>query len=440
MRDGMEAAGVGFDGRSSVVARTESAAPARRAMAQLIPEFPGQTHIFFWREIQALAKLGVECSLVSTSRPAASIVCHDWSREAMARTKYLFPPSAGDLLAAAREMVRSGPAAWWRCTGVVLGNGVGGVRERVKLVGLMVMGARLSALSRTQGWTHVHAQSCGDSAYIAVFASMLGRVTYSMNLHGAIEYFGLGQAIKWEHAAFAAAVTQVLKDDVLARVPTARSEKIDLAPMGADLSVFEKTRPYEARRGDEPIRLVTCSRLHQGKGQQDVIRAVALLRDRGVPVRFTILGEGPARAMLTALIAELGLGELVTLKGAVPERSVREALEGSHIFCLASHEEALGVATMEAMAMGLPVVVSRVGGVHELVRDGVDGVMVPPENPSAIAEAIERVGRDAALAARMGASGCERVHTMFGSDRSARVIESRLSALERASSNGGRHG
>jgi len=416
-------------------ARGAGAARTPRVMAQLIPEFPGQTHIFFWREIQALAKLGVECALVSTSRAPASIVCHDWSREAMARTKYLFPPSARDLLRAAWEMLVAGPASWWRCLGVLLASGVGGVRQRVKLVGLMVMGARLSALAKEQGWSHVHAQSCGDSAYIAVFASLLGRVSYSMNLHGAIEYFGLGQSIKWKHAAFAAAVTQVLKDDVLSRVSTASGERIDLAPMGADLAVFEKTRPYVARRGDDPIRLVSCSRLHQGKGQQDAIRAVAILRDRGVLVRFTLLGEGPARGMLTALIAELGLGDVVTLVGAVPERAVREALENSHIFCLASHEEALGVATMEAMAMGLPVVVSKVGGVHELVRDGVDGIMVPPQNPGALADAIEQVGRDASMAARMGASGCERVHAMFGSDRSARVIEARLSELERAASN-----
>lgn len=415
-------------------------------MAQLIPEFPGQTHIFFWREIQALAKLRVDCALVSTSRPAASIVCHDWSREAMARTRYLFPPSVGDLMSAAWEAVSAGPGAWRRCLGVVCGRGVGGLRERAKLVGLMVMGARLSAIAKEQGWSHVHSQSCGDSAYIAVFASMLGRVTYSMNLHGAIEYFGRGQEIKWKHAAFAAAVTQTLKDDVLKRVASAVAERIDLAPMGVDLSVFERTRPYEPRRvggeGEpaEPIRLVTCSRLHRGKGQQDVIRAVALLRDRGVPVRFTILGEGPARDLLTALIVELGLDEQVTLMGAVPERAVREALEGSHVFCLASHEEALGVATMEAMAMGLPVVVTRVGGVHELVRDGVDGSMIPPENPGAIADAIEAVGRDGVRAAEMGASGCERVRTMFGSDRSARVIESRLSGLGRSTSNGDQHG
>lgn len=418
--------------------------PPRRRMAQLIPEFPGQTHIFFWREIQALAAFGVDCTLVSTSRPSASIVCHDWSREAMTRTTYLFPPNAPDLWSASREMLTAGPKAWKRCLGVLIARGVGGVRERAKLVGLMVMGARLAALARAQGWSHVHSQSCGDSAYIAVFASMLGRVTYSMNLHGAVEYFGLGQDIKWAHAAFAAAVTQTLKDDVLRRVSTAVAERIDLAPMGVDLSVFERTKPYEPAGMEmtgetaEPVRLVTCSRLHVGKGQQDVIRAVAILRDRGVPVRFTILGEGPARELLTALIVELGLEAQVTLMGAVPERSVREALENSHVFCLASHEEALGVATMEAMAMGIPVVVSKVGGVHELVRDGVDGVMVPPERPDAIADAIEVIARDAPRAARMGASGRDRVHTMFGSDRSARVIEARLRQVHGSAMKGSR--
>ncbi len=403
--------------------------PDRVRMAQLIPEFPGQTHIFFWREIAELKRLGVDCELVSTSRPDASIVCHDWSREAMARTTYLFPPGVGDALRAAWAFVSAGPAGWLRCASVLAGRGVGGVRERVKLVGLLVMGARLAALSRAQGWSHVHAQSCGDSAYIAVFASMLGRITYSMNLNSAIVYSGLGQGIKWGRAAFAAAVTETLKKDVLARVSTAVADRIDVAPMGVDLAVFERATPYRARREGEPIRVVTCSRLHVGKGQQDVIRAVRVLRDRGVSVHFTIVGEGGARALLEALIVELDLGEHVTLVGAMPERRVREALEAAHVFCLASHEEALGVATMEAMAMGLPVVVTRVGGVHELVRDGVDGVMVEKENPAAIAEAIEAIGRDPTRAANMGESGRVRVRAMFGSDRSARVIEARLRRL-----------
>ena len=85
----------------------------------LIPEFPGQTHIFFWREMRALQALGVEVETVSTRRPPAGIVCHAWSKEAMDRTHYLFPPSPVALVRSLATMAMSGPRAWGRCLSTI---------------------------------------------------------------------------------------------------------------------------------------------------------------------------------------------------------------------------------------------------------------------------------------------------------------------------------
>jgi glycosyltransferase involved in cell wall biosynthesis len=119
----------------------------------------------------------------------------------------------------------------------------------------------------------------------------------------------------------------------------------------------------------------------------------------------------------------------VTLLGALPEVRVREELERAHVFALASHQEALGVATMEAMAMELPVVVSRVGGVPELVRQGVDGLLVPAQDPSALAAAITTVLTDPELATALGRSGAVRVRESFHSGVSAQRLAERLGAL-----------
>src|SRR5690349_9381553 len=89
-------------------------APKAMRIGYLIPEFPGQTHIFFWREMRELAGLGVHADLVSTRRPHPSIVCHQWSREAMAHTAYLFPPGPLELAGALAVMVAAGPRAWAR--------------------------------------------------------------------------------------------------------------------------------------------------------------------------------------------------------------------------------------------------------------------------------------------------------------------------------------
>jgi len=91
----------------------------------LVPEFPGQTHAFFWREIRALEGLGIHADLVSTRRPDPGIVCHEWSREAMARTTYLYPPGLSGLGSAARHMARHASGVG-RCVRAARGIGLAG--------------------------------------------------------------------------------------------------------------------------------------------------------------------------------------------------------------------------------------------------------------------------------------------------------------------------
>src|SRR5262245_10166924 len=114
-----------------------------KRLGYLVPEFPGQTHIFFWRELQSLAELGVECDLVSTRKPSKKIISHEWSQQAMARTTYLSSMAFGDLLASGWEIVRHGPLGWWRVLSAVLRAEVPGMKKRLRLFGLAVAGARL---------------------------------------------------------------------------------------------------------------------------------------------------------------------------------------------------------------------------------------------------------------------------------------------------------
>ena len=81
-----------------------------------IPEFPGQTHIFFWREMQALREIGVEPAVVSTRLPDRSLISHPWAAEAQRDTEYLFPPRARNVLGAVWTLLRAGPRGWWRAT------------------------------------------------------------------------------------------------------------------------------------------------------------------------------------------------------------------------------------------------------------------------------------------------------------------------------------
>lgn len=198
--------------------------------------------------------------------------------------------------------------------------------------------------------------------------------------------------------------------------------------MGVDLDRFKRDAPYIPWADETaPLKLASCGRLNLGKGHQDIIAAVAILREQGMNAVLRICGEDDEggdgyRRILEKQISELGLQAVVTLLGAVDESAVRQELANAHVFVLASHEEAIGVAYMEAMAMGVPVIGSRVGGVPDLITDGQDGLLIQPSCPSEIASAIAKVAHEPAFAERMAQRARTTVEQRFGSERSAQAV------------------
>jgi glycosyltransferase involved in cell wall biosynthesis len=116
------------------------------------------------------------------------------------------------------------------------------------------------------------------------------------------------------------------------------------------------------------------------------------------------------------------LNDTVNLLGAVSEEKIRTYLEQANIFVLASLDEGISVAIMEAMAMELPIVVTNVGGVKELVDDQVNGILVEPENPLLLATTILSVLQDQELSIRLGKAAREKIVNEFDSSRSARML------------------
>lgn len=144
----------------------------------------------------------------------------------------------------------------------------------------------------------------------------------------------------------------------------------------------------------------TIAQLRPGKGHGTLLRALALLRDRGIDVGLLVVGDGPERAALEREIAQLGLEDRVHLAGQVAD--VRPQLAAMRLFVLASLAETFSNAALEAMASGVPVVSTRIGGMPEMLRHG-GGVLIPPEDPAALAACIARIAGDANLRERLAA-------------------------------------
>jgi glycosyltransferase involved in cell wall biosynthesis len=397
----------------------------------LVPEFPGQTHNFFWREIAALRELSVEVALVSTRRPPAAIESPTWAAQARASTTYLFPPSALGLASDLAWMTVH-PAAVARVLRAVVGARVDGVGARLRLCGLALSGVRLARHMRSRSIDHVHVHSCGSSAHVAMFALLAAGLSYSLTLHNRLLDHGPDQAQKWRHASFGIVISDWVEADLRNQLG-ALTPPLLKAPMGVDTDKFTRAAPYVPAKLGTPLRLFSCARLNPVKGHLDVLEAVALLVQRGLDVHLEIAGEDDDgghgyRRVVEARIAELKLSRRVSLLGAVSEGVIVQRLELAHVFVLASMAEPLGVALMEAMSMRLPVVATRAGGVPEMIRDDVEGVLVPPAQPLALADAIHGLMTDAQRAMRLAAAARRRIEERFDHRRSAMQITAALRA------------
>ena len=162
--------------------------------------------------------------------------------------------------------------------------------------------------------------------------------------------------------------------------------------------------------GDPPV-VLSVGRLKEPKDFSTLAQALARLD--GVPHRALVAGDGPDRPALEEEIARLGVAlELPGERDDVPE-----LLAAVDVFVLSSRSEGMPISILEAMAAGLPVVASAVGGVPELVVDGETGVLVPPGDPDALAEALRRLLQDPELRRRLGAGGRERARDEFSLER-----------------------
>jgi L-malate glycosyltransferase len=208
-------------------------------------------------------------------------------------------------------------------------------------------------------------------------------------------------------ATHVAVNSEAVKERVEAHGIDAR--RITVLPNGVDLSRFA---PPERAGAGSRRRLGVVSNLRPEKGLADLVRAAAMVRERRPGVELVIWGEGPMRGELEALLESLAFDPAQVLRGttAHPEVALREL----DLFVLPSLSEASSNGLMEAMATGLPVVATAVGGNPRLVQHDVTGLLTPAGDPSALAQSILRLVEDPSFAARLGARARAHAESTFG--------------------------
>ncbi|WP_460890901.1 glycosyltransferase family 4 protein, partial [Ramlibacter alkalitolerans] len=278
----------------------------------------------------------------------------------------------------------------------------------------------LAAQLRDDGVRHLHVHFISAPADIAQLAAHIAGIPFSISAHAKDIYLSrpLDLRRKLQAARFTVTCTEANRATLAAIAPQA---PVRLMYHGIDREVFHPSRRTGAPAQEAPL-IVAVGRLRAKKGLDTLIDACRLLHERGERVRCEIVGYGEEHDALARHIASAGLADHVRLAGKLPRDQVLECYARAAVFVQPSRIAADGDrdgipnVLLEAMAMGLPVVASRVSGIPELVQDGVNGLLVEPDAAPALANAISQLLRQPQQAAAFGERARATVAGAFDND------------------------
>jgi glycosyltransferase involved in cell wall biosynthesis len=283
---------------------------------------------------------------------------------------------------------------------------------------------------------HVHAHFATQTADCAAIAAGVAGVPFSFTAHAYDIYSTTprvrNETLGWKlrRAARVFTVSDFGARLLRAKLPASDAERVTTVHVGIPVDLF---RP-EPQPDGGPLALLCVARFQEKKGIDTLVDACALLQGRGLAFRLRIYGDGPLFEDVRAQVRRLGLDELVLLPGPAPQEEIARQMRAAHLFVMPCRRDRTGdmdgipTVFMEAMASGRPVVSCAVSGIPELVRHGETGMLVPSDDPGALADAIVALADDPATRTRMAQAGRALVERQHDQRVNARRVVALLAA------------
>jgi glycosyltransferase involved in cell wall biosynthesis len=394
----------------------------------LVKTWPKLSETFILEEVLGLERLGRRLHLFALAAPADG-VAHAAVRDVRAPVSYvgappascaeaqravaahvrLFAASPGRYLAAALHALRRPEPGRWRD---------------------FAAAARLAALMRAHGIGHLHAHFVSEPAAVAELAARLAGTSYSLSAHAKDIYLSQPQVVrrKLAGARFSVTCTEYNRRYLADLAPGARVHRMY---HGIDRAQFHPGLRAPAQA--VPL-ILAVGRLREKKGFATLIEACRVMREAGQVFRCEIVGYGEEQPRLEARIRAAGLDGQVLLSGKLAREQVIERYARAAMLVVPSQLAADGDrdgipnVLLEAMAMQVPVIATAVSGIPELVEDGRNGLLVPPDDAHALADAAVVLLSDRGLRERLGRAGRRAVADAFDNGRNLRLLDQLLEA------------
>jgi glycosyltransferase involved in cell wall biosynthesis len=410
--------------------RGTRSARLRLRVGYVLKMFPRFSETFVVNEILELERMDTEVRVFSMKTPRGPR--QRGSERVRARVDVLPAPSEilkpRCFLAHARCLLRS-PRRYFGALSFAITR-----KDRRALDKFLQAGVVADAGTR-EGIHHLHAHFASGPTRVAKMASMISGIPFSFTAH-AKDLYWQGHRHNESHklkkrvklCRFVVAISEENKRFLEGLGFKVKEGRVRPVYIGLRLQEFPFRKPSERSRGPRPV-ILAVGRLIEKKGFHVLIEALAELRDRGESFRCFIAGDGPERESLERLITEKSLKGHVRLLGDVPlERLRRQYYRRASVMAqpcvVASDGDRDGIPTVliEAMAMGVPVISTRVSGIPEAITDGVNGFLTDPGDVSLLADRIQAVISDSSLSDRLALEARNRVEQQFDQWKNAGIL------------------
>ncbi len=366
--------------------------------------------IFIIREVVQLRARGFNIDVASINaadRSTEGLTAVEANEAAL--THYIKPQGARGALMAHWQTLRRDWRGYLRGLRLVFELGRTDLRDVFYNLMYFTEALMVGVWMQRRGQQHLHAHLGAQAATVAMYVKAVFGFGFSITVHGPDEFYDApGQYLgrKVEMADFIVCISHFARSQLMKLSAYEHWHKLEVSRLGVDPSVF-LPRPFEAN--PEVFEIICVGRLCPAKGQHILVEAVEQLLLEGRSVRLRIVGDGPDRASLERHVHRLGRQREIIFEGAVNQDRIRNLYARAHIFSMPSFAEGIPVVLMEAMSMEIPCVTTRITGIPELIRDGIDGLLVAPSSVDELAAALGRLMDDAELRETLGHNGRLRV-------------------------------
>jgi colanic acid/amylovoran biosynthesis glycosyltransferase len=374
----------------------------------LVSQYPAVNHTYILREIRELRRLGWDirvASIRSDERKTSQLTAEE--QEERIQTLYVKAQGlTGAVRAHLSALVSHAPSY---LKGLLFALSLGGAdigkaaKNMLHFTEALIVGHWMQ--DHKLRHIHVHYASA-----VGLLVAKTFPVAVSTTIHGSAEFeepitFHLREKI--EASKFVCAISRYGRSQLMKASDPDQWQKLEVVPLGIDPERFVPGAANSIE--NSTFEIISVGQLAPAKAQRILFAAVVKLIRDGRNVILRLVGDGPDRLALEKYVADNDLSGRVYLEGALNQDQLKVLYEKSHVFVLASFAEGVPVVLMEAMAMEIPCVATRITGIPELIEDGVEGLLVTPSDAEQLAMAIARLMDDSNLRKRIGSAGRRKV-------------------------------